>query len=242
MNHVVGRTVLAVVVAGCASVAARAAPVPAAPPAPAPPAVLEMRRPIKNQSPEDAVFFVRPLLSPTGSVELRGHDLVIRDRSELIAHLQHLLDDFDHPRIALRMVVQVVQAGPKYEAAVSPVLPPKEVPEPLRSRLLRTLRYPSLRLLAQGGFEANEGTEVRSAIGADFPVSFRFGTLRAGQTLQLRTFRIARADTPDDPLVSADLFMPLDQPLVVGLTNDEGSQSALLVVLTCTRPAPTAVP
>jgi len=233
MSRVHCRAVFALAFLGLAPLHAQIEP----PPRPAR-VLTDLARPLRYQSPTDAVLLVRPVLSPKGTVEIQGKRVVVRDTPAVVGRLQAMLDDFDHPRVDLRVVVQVVQAS---GSLVSPALG-EDVPEPLRGRLRSTLPYSSYRLMSSGGFEAGEGTDVRAAIGQDFPVSFRLGTLQHGQSVWLHDFQIARLDSPDAPLLDTNLVLALDRPLVVGLTTDESSNKALLVILTCTRAAPPAVP
>jgi len=233
MSRVLSRAVCALLLAGLAPLSLQAQAAPRNPRA-----LTDLSRSLRYQSPTDAVLLVRRALSPMGTVEIQGKRVVVRDVPAVVARLQALLDDFDHPRVDLRVVVQVVQAS-------GSVVSPSEggdVPEPLRGRLRKAFSYSSYRLVSQGGFEAGEGTDVRAPIGQDFPVSFRLGTLQRGERVWLHDFQIARLDAPDTPLLDTNLVLSLDRPLVVGLTTDESSNKALLVVLTCTRAAPPAVP
>jgi len=195
----------------------------------------EFSRTLRYQSPTDAVLLMRGLQSPSGTVEVRGKQVLVRDVPAITPRLQEAMDDFDHPRQALRVVVQIVQAG---GVAVSPPEGNADVPEPLRSRLRKAFPYSSYRLLSQSGFEANEGTDVSSPIGQDYLLSFRLGTLQKGQMVRLHDFTMARFELPDNPLMQTNLVLSLDRPLAVGMTTDETSAKALLVVLTCTRANP----
>ncbi len=236
MRRAISRAVFALFLSGLAPLSVAAEPAPR--PARNPRTLVEITRPLRYQSPTDAVLLLRPALSPVGSVEVQGKRVVVKDVPGIVTRLESMLDDFDHPRVDLRVVVQVVQAS---GSVVSPA-GGNDVPEPLRGRLRKAFPYGSYRLVSQGGFEAGEGTDVRSPIGQDFPVSFRLGTLRRGQSVWLHDFQIAHLDSPDTPLLETNLVLSLDRPLVVGLTTDESSNKALLVILTCTRAAAPAVP
>jgi hypothetical protein len=243
MGRVFSRAVVGLFLAGLAASPLFAAPAPGTAPKPsAPPAaatVGDISRQVLHQSPGDAVLLVRTMLSPGGTVEIRGKHLVVRDIPAVINRLQVMLDDFDHPKVDLRIVVQMVEAGasalPKGDGSSA-------VPEPVLGRLRSTLRYADYRLVSQGGFEAAEGTDVRSLIGQDFPLAFRLGTLQGGQSVWLHDFKLRRLNPAGEEmgLIDTNLVLSLDRPLVIGLTADESSNRALLVILTCTRVPPTA--
>ena len=70
-------------------------------------------------------------LSASGTVEIRGKRVVVRDIPAVISRLQLMLDDFDHPRVDLRVVLQLVEASP----TVMPATEGGAVPEPILGRL-----------------------------------------------------------------------------------------------------------
>lgn len=224
------------VLSGLLGVAALCAALGAGPAAAQPKAAAaELGFTVKHQSMVDALLLVRPVLSPTGTVEARGKRLVVRDVPAVTQRLGEMLADFDHPRVALRVVVQIVQAY--RENSGSPET--STVPEPLLSRLRQTLRYWTYRLVSQVGFEASEGTAVDSSVGPDYNLSFRLGTLRQrGQMVWLHNFALAQQSSLDQLLLDTNLVLSLDRPLAVGFTQDESSRTALLMVLTCTRAEP----
>jgi hypothetical protein len=237
MSRVFSRAVFALFLAGLGTPSLFAAP---AAPAVPPPAFADLSRPVLHQSPNDAVLLVRSVLSASGTVEVRGKRVVVRDIPAVISRLQLMLDDFDHPRVDLRVVLQLVEASP----TVMPATEAGAVPEPILGRLHKAFRYSYYRLVAQGGFEAGEGTDVRSLIGQDFPISFRLGTLQRGQGVSLRDFQLRRLNQAGEELglIDTNLSLSLDRPLVLGLTTDESSSRALLVVITCTRVAQAVAP
>jgi len=243
MSRVFSRAVFALFLAGLGTFPLVAAPAASAAPvasASIPPAFADLSRPVLHQSPNDAVMLVRGVLSPGGTVEIRGKRVVVRDLPAVVSRIQVMLDDFDHPRVDLRVVLQLVEASP----TVIPTGEGGAVPEPMLGRLRRTFRYAYYKLVSQGGFEAGEGTDVRSLIGQDFPVSFRLGTLQRGQGVSLRDFQLRRLDPAGEEqnLIDTNLSLVIDRPLVLGLTTDESSNRALLVVITCTRATQPVVP
>ncbi|MEO8502751.1 MAG: hypothetical protein ABI609_02545 [Acidobacteriota bacterium] len=194
---------------------------------------VEISRTMRYQSPSDAVVMVRYALSPVGTAEIRGKEVVVRDSAKRLERVQELLDDFDHPLIPLRVVVQLVQASGVRTPPVS-----SNISEPLLGRLRKSLRYANYQLLAQVGFEAKEGTDVSSHVGEGFSIAFRLGTVRLGQSVRLQNFSMKGDDATASLLLDTNLVLALDHPLAVGLTTDEDSDTALVVVLTCSRVSP----
>ena len=134
----------------------------------------------------------------------------------------------DHPAAPVRLSVRLVWAGSPqigFGGAAAGELDPE-----LAGRLRRLLRYDSFVLLSETRLEAREGDEVAYEFRSGYQVRFRLGTLLAGQRLRLRDFRVSRTQPPAD-LIHTTVNLPLAQPLILGLTRDEGSASALLVVL-----------
>lgn len=187
---------------------------------------------LRHQPTEEALALVRPLLSPSGKVEVEadGRTLVVRDDLASLSRIAAALRGFDHPAALVRLSVRLVWAGPQpvgLGAAAAPL------DGELALRLRRLLRYESFTVLAETRLEANEGDEVSYEFRSGYRVRFRLGTLLPGQRLRLHGFRVTRT-TPDRPaadLIHTTVNLPLAQPMILGLTRDEGSASALLVVL-----------
>jgi hypothetical protein len=193
---------------------------------------------LRYQPASEALVLVRPLLSPVGRVDLQpgGNTIVIRDTFAALARIVPVLQSFDHPARRLRLQIQMVQAGP---TRVSPPVPATGLSEALVRRMREMLRYDSYELLAQAALQALEGDEVTYQIGEDYRVSFRLGTLLADKRVKLHGFRVARAgpagqSEAERQLIHTNLNLWLGQTMILGLTPDEASQAALLIVLTCT--------
>ncbi len=198
---------------------------------------------LRHQSAEDAMALVRPLLSPSGRMELEsdGRTLVIHDSLPVLSRIVPLLRSFDHPAAPVRLRLQLVLAGrrsmgvgvpgvPNGPALVSPVL--QELEGDLAERLRRLLSFDSYSLLSETRLEAREGDQVGYEFRNGYRVEFRLGTVVPGQRLKLHGFRVLREGTAESrELIHTSVNLPLAQPFILGLTRDEGSQSALLVVM-----------
>lgn len=198
---------------------------------PAPGAAGALRFTLHNQPAGEALQLLRPLLSPSGSAELAGADtVVVRDEPEVLQRAAQLLRAYDHPPVVLRVVIQVVRAGP---ARISGQ-PAAQLPEQLLSRLRELLRYDNYEVLATAGVEAREGTKVTYDLAdGSFSVGYRMGTVLE-RRVKLHAFRLARTVAPErSPLINTTLNLWLDQTMILGLARDEASPDALMVVLTC---------
>ncbi len=124
----------------------------------------------------------------------------------------------------------MIEAGPRgLPTAMSPALAPA-----LMRQLHELLRFDAYRVLAQATLHTREGESVSYDLGPVYRVRFRLGTA-IRQRLKLRGFTIERGarrnGKESKPLVHADLNLWLSEPLILGLTRDEASKHALMVVV-----------
>lgn len=225
-------------VAALPGLGASAAPTAAPIAAPAPASSEELRLhavTLEHQSASDALALVRPLLSPRGTVELQAgtNTLVVRDTATALARVVSLLRAYDHPSAAVQLDVQVVRAGltplsPLPKAATQPVDPA------LAERLKRLLRFQDYSMIARAHLAPREGDQVTYDLGGGYRLEFRLGTVMLDKRVRLFGFRVveARREKPERELLHTSVNLWLDQPLVLGLTRDEASPNALLVVVT----------
>ncbi len=246
--------------AACATVCvwiAAAVPAVAQDAAPAPGARMQVyATTLKHQPAHEALALIRPLLSARGTVEVQPGDntLVIRDTRPAIVRLRRLLAEFDHPPEVLRFDIRIVRAGPKRNV-VSPPEPETSEPElseELAGRLRELLRYDDYRVLAEAVVTSREGEEVTYSLGQTYNVSFRSGTVVAGQRVKLEGFRIEKqAANPSNKgrrlqpreLFHATLNLWIGRPFNLVLAQDTSRQEALMVAISCRRengPAPGA--
>ncbi len=205
---------------------------------------------LKHQPVDEALSLVQPLLTTRGTVEVQSgsNTLVIRENPLVIQRVAQMLEQFDHPPQDLRFDIQIVRAGPK-RYGISPPQPESEeleseLSEALASRLREVLRYDDYRVLAEAGLTGREGEEVTYSLGQTYSVSFRSGTVMAGQRVKLEGFRILKqVQNPSakgrqlepEELFHATLNLWLDRPLNVVMTQDESRQEALMVAISCRR-------
>ncbi len=186
---------------------------------------------LRHQPAAEALALVHPMLSDRGSVQLQpgGNTLVVRDTPEVVERVAELLREFDHPAQRLAIQIQVVRAGDGEGG--------DELPAELGRRLRELLRYDSYQLVATAGLEAREGQRVSYELGEEYRIAFQLGTLIASERIKLHGFEVTRRQPPAaEPrrLLRTQVNLRLDRPMILGLTKDESSSRALLLVLTCT--------
>ncbi len=211
--------------------------------APARPAALQVYAyTFRHQAAAEALVLVKPLLSREGTLELQPetNTLVVRDTLAALGRIVPTLRAYDRPPEPLRVHVMLVRASMR---VVSGVPERKPLPPWLETRLRGLLRWDHYTVLAESGLDTQEGQDVSDEVGELYGVSFRLGNVFENERVQLRDFKIWHADRRGDkPLLQATLNLWLGKPKVLGLANSESSDQALMVVLTCERPAAAEVP
>ncbi len=200
---------------------------------------------LKHQQAHEALALIRPLLTARGTVEVQPGDntLVIREARPALGRLVRVLAEFDHPPEQLRFDIRIVRAGPKHNV-VSPPASESEgpLPEELAARLRELLRYDDYQVLAEAGLTTLEGEEVTYAFGQTYSVSFRSGTVMAGQRVKLEGFRILKQvknpavkgrQLEPRELFHATLNLWMGRPFNLVLAQDESRQEALMVAISC---------
>lgn len=201
---------------------------------------------LKHQPAHEALALIRPLLSARGTVEVQPGDntLVIRETRSALDRLSRMLVEFDHPPEELRFDIRIVRAGPRRSVISPPEPDAGPLPEDLAGRLRALLRYDDYRVLASAGVTSQEGEEVTYDLGQTYSVSFRSGTVMAGQRVRLEGFRIVKhVKNPSNKgrqlgpreLFHATLNLWLDRPFNLVLTQDESRQEALMVAISARR-------
>ncbi len=202
---------------------------------------------LKHQPAHEALALIRPLLSTRGTVEVQPGDntLVIRESRPALARLTRVLAEFDHPPEELRFDIRIVRAGPKRNVVSPPASEDASpLPEELAGRLRELLRYDDYRVLAEAGVTSQEGEDVTYDLGQTYSVSFRPGTVMAGQRVKLEGFRIVKkVKGPSNKgrqlapreLFHATLNLWLGRPFNLVLAHDESRQEALMVAISCQR-------
>jgi hypothetical protein len=155
--------------------------------------------------------------------------LVIRDSPAALSRIMPVLRSYDHPSRPLNLDIYIVRA------IRSPGVVRSDLPEPLTKRLRALLPYDIYEVEAQAQLASREGQAVTYALGGEYEVSFRLGTLVDQQRVRLSNFRVLRRTEEHragSPLIHTNLFLTLEQTTSFGLARTEQSTEALMVVMT----------
>lgn len=191
---------------------------------------------LQHRKASDAISLVFPLLSQRGTVELQPatNTLVIRDTQAALGRIIPVLRNYDHPSRPLDLEIYIVRA---FKSSVSGGPPGvhSDLPDPITRRLRAMLPYDVYEVRAQARLGSREGQAVTYALGGEYEVSFRLGTLLEGQRVRLSDFRILRRTQErrlGSPLIHSNLVLALEQTTSFALTKNEESKEALVVVMT----------
>jgi hypothetical protein len=182
----------------------------------------------------EALPLVSTLLSKRGTVELQPatNTLVIRDTPGALSRILPVLRTYDHPARRLTLDLYIVRAS---RSQVSPPAPRSDLPELMTRRLRSLLPYDIYEVQAQTQLSAREGQPVTYALGEEYQVSFRLGSVAADRQVKLSDFRVQRRGdrkAPAVPLIHTNLNLMLDQTTSLGMARSESSPEALMVVVT----------
>lgn len=189
---------------------------------------------LQHQRAADALAVVRPLLSARGVVELdeAANTLAVRDTLPALSRVTLAIRSFDHATRALRFDVQLVHAE---LSALSPVPRSDALDPDLVAKLKQLLRFQHYALIGRASIASREGELVTYDIGNGYRLAFRVGTLideRRVRLADLTMLKLAPGSSQRELLRSA-INLSLGQPLILGLTRDESSDRALMLVLRC---------
>lgn len=190
----------------------------------------------RYQPAEEALAFVRPLLSERGSVELQPgrNTLVVFDGPSRLSAIADLLREFDHPPRAVTLELQILRAS---RNLIGPSGDPTYPPPELAQRLGKMLRYNGYQILAHGEVGTLEGRNLTYEIGGDFVIRFGVGTVLENRRLKLSNFQVLQRSGDDlKVMLTAHFNVWLNRTLALAFARDEDDETALVVAVT-----PTAV-
>lgn len=180
----------------------------------------------------DALSVVRPLLSVQGSVEFDpNHNTIsVRDNLAALSRVATAIRAFDRESQPVRIGVSLVLAQ---VAKISPVPLDEGIEQDLLARLRQLMRFNTFSLLTHGEISSREGEAVDYEMAQGYRLSFELGTVGDGKRIRLSEFRMARVQPgqAEKELMRSVVNLGLDQPLILGLTRDEASDRALMLVL-----------
>ncbi len=189
---------------------------------------------LQHQRAADALAVVRPLLSSRGVVELdeAANTLAVRDTLPALSRVTLAVRGFDHVARGLRFDVQLVHAE---LASLSPVPRSDALDPELLAKLRQLLRFQHYALIGRATIASREGELVTYDIGNGYRLAFRVGTLMDERRVRLGDLTMLRLAPggSQNALLRTAINLSLGQPLILGLTRDESSDRALMLVLRC---------
>jgi len=187
---------------------------------------------LRHRAATEAIQLVSPMLTKRGTVELQPstNTLVIRDTPAALGQIIPALRRYDRASLPLTLDVFIVRAT---RSVVSGAPVQSDLPEPLTKRLRALLPYENFFGQAQARLSSREGEAVTYALGGEYEVSFRLGTIVEEQVRlsDFRISRIAEERRTGASLIHTTLILPLEQTTSFVLARHEGSHEALMVVL-----------
>lgn len=192
----------------------------------------------EHQRASEALAMVRSLLSPRGSVSLdeASNTLAVRESPAILTRVSTAVRTIDHVAQPIWLRVELIRAA---VSSLSPVPKASDVEPELVDNLRKLFRFQQFAQVSRGRIETREGEEVTYEMGEGYRLAFRLGTIVDRRRIRLSSFQLTRvvAGQDDRTLVRSAVNLGLDQPLILGLTNDEAAERALMLVLRYEAPA-----
>ena len=190
--------------------------------------------PVKFRKVEDAASLVNALLSEKGAVTMQPHikTLVVQDYEKNLRQVEMALTEFDSPPPSIELSVKLVFAR-KTENAPPVSQEIKDI-----GKLGEVLRFNDYTLLDNGIITSEEGRPAVLNLAKEYQISFTTDVVQEGngvirlKNFQLKKKRKGRAKSEAMvPILSVTLNLKNAETLVLGASQFEESNHALLIVL-----------
>jgi hypothetical protein len=189
---------------------------------------------IKFRKVGEAATLVNGLLSEKGTVTMQPHikTIVVRDYEANLKEVESALSEFDAPPPSVELSVKLVLAR---KSETTP-----EVSQEIKDigKLGEVLRFNDYTLLDNGMITSEEGRAASLNLARQYQVSFTTDVIQEGtgiirlKDFQLKKRRRGRAKEESlVPLLSVTLNLRNDETLVLGASQFEESNQALLIIL-----------
>lgn len=197
-------------------------------------AIITKAFPIKFGRVEEAVSLVNSLLSEKGAVTMQPHikTLVVQDFEKNLRQVEIGLAQFDAPPPSVELSIKLVLARKTEDQT-----PISQEIEDI-GKLGEVLKFNNYTLLDNGSITSVEGKPATLKLAKDYEVSFITDVVHEGngiirlKNFQLKKIRKGRAKTAAlVPLLSMTLNLKNAETLVLGASQFEESNHALLIVL-----------
>jgi type II secretory pathway component GspD/PulD (secretin) len=189
---------------------------------------------IKFRSVDEAASLVNGLLSEEGTVTMQPHmkTIVVRDTDKNLRQIESSLSAFDTPPPSVELSIKLVLAKKTENAsAVSQEI--KDI-----GKLGEVLRFNDYTLLDNGLITSEEGRSAILNLAKDYQVSFATDVIQEGNgIIRLKNFQLKkrkRGRSKEEsliPLLSVTVNLRNSETLVLGASQFEESNQALLIIL-----------
>jgi hypothetical protein len=189
---------------------------------------------LKYRRVEEAALLIRPHLSESASVTLtqRLNAMTVTDREENLKTIARVLAQFDVPPRGFTFAVKLVRARADVPAGTMA----QEIGG-LGAKLKSLFQFNDYTLIDSAVIQGVEGHAVSYTLGDEYVLSFSIGPAGSGAELLLSPFGLSRLkkDAQGRPftqlLYRAPIPVTLNQTTVVGASREEGSKTALILIV-----------
>lgn len=189
---------------------------------------------LKYHRVEEAALLIRPHLSESASVTLtqRLNAMTVTDHEENLKTIARVIAEFDAPPRGFTFAVKLVKARADVPAGSIA----REIGG-LGAKLKSMFQFNDYLLIDSATVSGVEGRPVSYRLGEEYVLTFSIGPAGSGDQLLLSPFALSRLKKNEQgrvyavPLYRAAIPITLNQTLVVGASREEGSKSALMLIL-----------
>jgi hypothetical protein len=193
---------------------------------------------LKHKRVEEAALLVRPLLSEASSVTLTSklNAMTVTDRPEKLDQIGKILASFDVPPRGYNFAVKLIRARADVPAGSIA----REIGG-IGAKLKSLFQFNDYALIDSAVLRGVEGGVLRYELGTDYTLTFgvRPSGGSGGKELLLSPFALSKLWKPPGQtgpglmrqLYQTSVPITLNQTLVLGASREEGSKSALILIL-----------
>ena len=189
---------------------------------------------LKHKRVEEAALLIRPHLSDSASVTLaqRLNAMTVTDHEENLKTIGRVIAEFDVPPRGFTFAVKLVRARADVPAGSMA----QEIGG-LGAKLKTMFQFNDYALIDSAVLRGSEGRPLASQLGGEYVLSFSIASAGAGEELLLSPFILSRLRRSEQgrvssvPLYRTAVPITLNQTLVVGASREEGSKTALILIL-----------
>ncbi|MGE5236216.1 MAG: secretin N-terminal domain-containing protein [Acidobacteriota bacterium] len=195
---------------------------------------------LRHRTVQEAVAFIAPMLSPSGSVLIQpgNESITVRDGPDVLARVASSLAGWDVPPVSYRVRVRVFIA---YSGVLVEGKQPERLPD-LNIDLFRLFHFSSYLPLDDLQLVAVDGNSVETNISDRYKLRFRVSAAAQDpERLQLKPLELLRREPAPSGVEGSALVMrtvvslTVGQVGVVAAAQSELADRALLLVMTATK-------